>query len=205
MANHRTDLPRVIVVGAGFGGLACAHELASVGYDVQVFEARDRVGGRIYSLSEVIAGKNVETGGELLGSNHPHIVAYATKFGFELLPFAEDDVAPPPMILGGRKLLPEQVTAITQEIDDAVVLMTHDARVVVEDQPWDTPNAEQLDRRSTGDWIAKLDISPLAKTLFNTQFQGTNGVPTSQQSYLGNLTLVKGLKPRDKAKRGNKL
>ena len=192
MAIEKANLPRVIVVGAGFGGLACAYELAIVGFSVQVFEARDRVGGRIHSLHDLIADKNVEAGGELLGSNHPHVVAYAAKFGFEFLDVAEDTVAPPPMILGGRKLSPEEVTAITTEIDEAVVHMTNDARDVLEDEPWNTPNARMLDSRTMAEWIEKLTISELAKTLMHVQFTGTNGVSTSKQSYLGNLVLVKG-------------
>jgi monoamine oxidase len=42
-------VPEVIVVGAGFAGLAAATELADAGIDVLVVEARDRVGGRVWS------------------------------------------------------------------------------------------------------------------------------------------------------------
>ncbi len=37
----------VIVIGAGFAGLAAAHELLSAGYQVTVLEARERVSGRV--------------------------------------------------------------------------------------------------------------------------------------------------------------
>ena len=39
----------VIVVGAGASGLAAAHKLVSAGIDVTVVEARDRVGGRVWT------------------------------------------------------------------------------------------------------------------------------------------------------------
>ena len=41
---------RVIVVGAGFAGLAAADALARGGVEVDVLEARDRVGGRVWSV-----------------------------------------------------------------------------------------------------------------------------------------------------------
>lgn len=41
---------RVLVLGAGPAGLAAAHELGKVGYDVSVVEARTRPGGRVWSV-----------------------------------------------------------------------------------------------------------------------------------------------------------
>src|SRR5579862_1585362 len=43
--------PGVIVVGAGLAGLCAAYELQGLGFDVKVFEARNRVGGRVFSQS----------------------------------------------------------------------------------------------------------------------------------------------------------
>jgi monoamine oxidase len=41
--------PRVVVIGAGFAGLSCAYQLKRPGADMQVLEARNRVGGRVFS------------------------------------------------------------------------------------------------------------------------------------------------------------
>jgi uncharacterized protein with NAD-binding domain and iron-sulfur cluster len=40
----------VVVLGGGVGGLSAAHELATRGYDVTVYEANDRVGGKARSF-----------------------------------------------------------------------------------------------------------------------------------------------------------
>ncbi len=39
---------KVIIIGSGFGGLGAAARLAAHGYDVDVFERRDKIGGRAY-------------------------------------------------------------------------------------------------------------------------------------------------------------
>src|SRR5687768_11553273 len=83
---------RVVVIGAGFSGLAAAYELARAGYEVTVVEARNRVGGRVISFSDLVPGKNVEGGGELIGSNHPAWVAYAKQFKLEFLDVGEEDL-----------------------------------------------------------------------------------------------------------------
>ena len=42
----------VIVIGAGVAGLVAAFSLAESGQSVMVLEARDRTGGRIYTLTD---------------------------------------------------------------------------------------------------------------------------------------------------------
>jgi monoamine oxidase len=55
----------VIVVGAGLAGLSAADELRSAGHDPIVLEARDRVGGRVWSR-ELPNGAVVEMGAEFI-------------------------------------------------------------------------------------------------------------------------------------------
>ena len=55
----------VIVVGAGLAGLSAADELRSAGHDTVVLEARDRVGGRVWS-HELPNGAVVEMGAEFI-------------------------------------------------------------------------------------------------------------------------------------------
>lgn len=43
---------RILVIGAGLAGLIAAHKLQNQGYEVVVVEARDRIGGRIWTSSQ---------------------------------------------------------------------------------------------------------------------------------------------------------
>ncbi len=54
----------VIVIGSGFGGLAVANRLQSLGMDVTLLEKRDRPGGRAYQLQE--AGYTFDMGPSLI-------------------------------------------------------------------------------------------------------------------------------------------
>lgn len=77
---------RVVVVGAGFAGLMAASELAGSGHDVHVMEARDRVGGRVWS-QELVAGDArtlVERGAEFVLDGYDVMRRVAGDLGLEL-------------------------------------------------------------------------------------------------------------------------
>ena len=181
----------VVVIGAGFAGLVAAYELVAAGYEVKVVEARDRVGGRVLSFDRFVSGRYVEGGGELIGSNHPLWLAYAKKFGLDLVEIGNSDGARPIVVDG--KLLPDaDAERLWDEFDQASQLMNDDARAVVEDEPWKTPGAEALDRRSVAEWLAGIPASALAKAVLPAQLMADNGVAPDRQSWLGQLAQVKG-------------
>lgn len=51
--NNHQKKPRVLVLGAGISGLAAAHMLKKANFDVTVLEARSRLGGRIWTSTEL--------------------------------------------------------------------------------------------------------------------------------------------------------
>ena len=190
-ARPRAAAGRVVIIGAGFSGLAAAYELSRAGYEVTVAEARNRVGGRIISFSDLVPGKIVEGGGELIGSNHPAWNAYAKQFKLEFLDVTEEDLDFP-VVLNGKRLTADESEALWEELETAFNTIVTDAAKVDADEPWKADGAEALDTRTLGDWIDALDASPLCKSGMHTMMTADNGVVTQWQSYLGNLAMVKG-------------
>ena len=74
---------KVVVVGAGFAGLAAADELHRAGVQVEVLEARDRVGGRVWSVP--FAGATAERGAEFILPHDTELIATAGRLGLELV------------------------------------------------------------------------------------------------------------------------
>jgi monoamine oxidase len=182
---------RVVVIGAGFSGLAAAYELSRAGYDVTVVEARNRVGGRVISFSDLVPGKNVEGGGELIGSNHPAWLGYAKQFKLSFLDVKEED-AEFPIVLNGKRLSSDESEKLWEELETIFNTIVTDAAKVDADRPWTAQNAAALDKRTMASWIASLNASPLARHALDTVMIADNGVITEWQSYLGNLAMVKG-------------
>ena len=74
---------RAVVVGAGFAGLAAADALVRAGVEVIAFEARDRVGGRVWS-HRLANGAVVEMGAEFLLPADGVVADLARRFGLGL-------------------------------------------------------------------------------------------------------------------------
>ena len=73
----------IAVIGAGLSGLAIADGLARGGQDVHLFEARDRVGGRILSVPGPQGGR-FDLGPAWIWPHNTRMLALAQRFGLRV-------------------------------------------------------------------------------------------------------------------------
>ncbi|WP_367136877.1 flavin monoamine oxidase family protein [Saccharothrix sp. HUAS TT1] len=74
----------VIVIGAGYAGVTAARELRAAGLRPIILEARDRIGGRIWT--ETYAGQSIELGGQWLSERHTRAFAELRRYGIGTVP-----------------------------------------------------------------------------------------------------------------------
>jgi monoamine oxidase len=181
----------IVVVGAGLAGLCAAYELRGLPYDVTVYEARDRVGGRVHTQDDFIPGKVVEGGGELIGANHPLWNSYAKRFG---LHFSDvKDYRNSPIRFSNRTLSFNETKDLTDELEAQLSILSDLAESIVDPfEPWTNPDARRLDAISVGDWIQKAKCSDRCKAAVRSMMAADNGIPAEQQSLLAVLAMIKG-------------
>ena len=90
MAHRRPRSFDFAVVGAGAAGLAAARVLTSSGASVALFEARSRVGGRVWARP--LAGGVADLGAEFIHGRDRHVFEEAETAGLQVLRIADRHV-----------------------------------------------------------------------------------------------------------------
>jgi len=143
----------VLVAGAGLAGLAAARDLSALGADVTVIDARDRVGGRVWTIRDGFAeGQHAEAGGDMIDEAQHEIRDLCKEVGLKLtrilrggFGYVRSDATGKPRIVSRDAARGWQRLAkcLSEEIRPYRLA----------EQRWDTPIATDLARRSVAQWL----------------------------------------------------
>ena len=143
---------RAVVIGAGFAGLAAADALRAGGAEVTVLEARDRVGGRVWSVP-FSDGAVIERGAEFILPGYDSMNALAARFGI-------------PLVLKGTPY-GRRVPIGEEAVSQADLERAFD----------EIASGGTADAASAADAIAALDLDPPLSKLIQTRVAISNGHP----------------------------
>jgi monoamine oxidase len=151
---HVDTVRRVVVVGAGFAGLAAARVLTDEGCDVTVLEARERVGGRVWSV-RLDNDEIAELGAEWIMPGDTQVRAWAGRFG---VPLAEAGI-------DYRRREGRGHGVSTPEDQDAFLAAANDALSVVP--------SHEIAGLSLGTFLDALDSPEAGRDAARMRIQGT--------------------------------
>src|SRR5437868_4908957 len=107
VASIAVNPKKIIIIGAGMGGVSAGYELTQLGHDVTILEARTRPGGRVQTLREPFSdGLYAEAGAARIPDNHDLTLKYVKEFALQLEPFYPARLNAVRFDRGGREEVP---------------------------------------------------------------------------------------------------
>ena len=189
-----TELTRdVVIIGAGAAGTTAANELRKAGLSVVVLEARDRVGGRLWT--DVIDGAMLEIGGQWVSPDQDALKETIAELGLETYSrYREGDsvyVGPD----GTLHRFTGEMFPVSAETEQAIAEITErlDAMVaeIDPDRPWEHPNAAEWDAVTWDAWLrAQTDDDEAVRNLAFATGSAMLTKPTHTFSLLQSLLMA---------------
>ena len=143
----------VVVAGAGLAGLAAARDLTAMGAAVTVFDARDRVGGRVWTIRDGFAeGQHAEAGGDMIDEEQRAIRELAKDLGLEMIRILRHGFGYVRLDSSGRPRI-VRPSATTGWARLAAALQDTIRLYKLTEQRWDSPITSAIARRSVAAWL----------------------------------------------------
>nr|WP_271208979.1 NAD(P)/FAD-dependent oxidoreductase [Rhodococcus wratislaviensis]GLK33409.1 putative putrescine oxidase [Rhodococcus wratislaviensis] len=163
MQEIETD---VVVIGAGASGLTAANTLMAEGLSVTVLEARDRVGGRLWT--DIIDGATLELGGQWVSPDQTALLAMIDELGLDTYSrYREGEsiyVAESGTVSRFDGDFPVEVST-QKEVQRLIDTMDELVAGFDVQAPWAHPKAGEFDSISWRDWLAEQTDDREARTL----------------------------------------
>ncbi len=183
----------VLIVGAGAAGLTAANDLRKAGLSVAVLEARERIGGRLWT--DVIDGAMLEIGGQWVSPDQDALIETIDELGLETFSrYREGDsvyVGPDGTVsrfTGEMFPVSASTESTIAEITDRLDAMVAE---IDPDRPWAHPKAQEWDSVTWDAWLrAQTDDDEAVRNLAFATGSAMLTKPTHAFSLLQSLLMA---------------
>lgn len=183
----------VIIIGAGYAGLTAARNLKRAGKNILLLEARDRVGGRIYTkyLDEKTY---VDLGGQWIGPTQTKMYELCKEYQTEIFPTynkGKSSLYFLNQLKFYRTYIPPLPLFALLNLNKGIQRITRLSKQIILQQPWLSPDAKKWDNMNTEEWINQTIKNPKARSIFRVAFEAVFATHPANVSMLHTLFYIK--------------
>lgn len=187
---------RVVIIGAGLAGLNCCHRLAKAGIQAEVYEARDRVGGRMWTGYGIFADAPdlwTELGGEFVNGMDRELRGLCDELDLSLIDLWKDEELPAIAWINGRRYTEVEMMNLLGPLTDACLAALSDLDQHGDHISYKTPSgASALDQMSAAEFLDQASIDPVAASIASLYCVTEYGLDMADQSALNLIFLFVG-------------
>jgi monoamine oxidase len=184
--------PRIAIVGAGVAGLNAAYKLQQAGFRARVFEGSDRVGGRMFTATDLLGdGLTTELGGEFIDSTHEELLALMMEFGLERLDTQGPDapsLKPETYFINGRHYTQAQAARAFVPLARRILEDYDSLGAVINYKTEGSGSA--FDRQSIAEYLDGRGATGWMRELLDAAYVTEYGLETGEQSALTFINLI---------------
>jgi monoamine oxidase len=182
-----------IIIGGGFAGVSAARILNKAGQSILLLEARDRIGGRVYT-KRVEKGISLDLGGQWIGPTQNRMYELVEEYGLEIYPTYS----------AGKSVLElnskiSTYTGVIPKINPISLLyiemtmkrLNRMAQAVDLDAPWSHPKAAKWDAMTLAAYISKKVKTKKARSIVTTALETVLACAPEEVSLLHVLFYIK--------------
>ncbi|RYZ51756.1 MAG: FAD-dependent oxidoreductase [Proteobacteria bacterium] len=198
LENVQPSADVVVIIGAGAAGLSAAYYLKKAGIRSKVYEASDRLGGRIFTQYGFNKEKMFcERGGELIDSGHKEIQSLMTELNLELEKLPDPGLKPEVHFLEGRWRMEAELIkafeALAKKIaSDAMGFMINGEFTMPTYQNPISDAVKTLDMTSLKDYLdsTKEIAENWVRELIRVAYVGEYGLEAEEQSAVNLVSFI---------------
>jgi monoamine oxidase len=188
LASCNRNEEHIAIIGAGIAGLNAAYQLQKQGIRATVYEASDRIGGRMYTMRDEF-GKDLTTdiGGEFIDTTHADIIQLVKELGLSFYDLREDKLARKLFHFGDKQYNDEDLKVALKPY---VIQLMKDIKSLPDVISYkEAAKFQHLDRQSITGYLRSIGISGWLYDFLNVTLTREYGMEASKQSAVNFLIM----------------
>jgi monoamine oxidase len=188
LASCNKNEEQIAIIGAGIAGLNAAYQLQKQGIKATIYEASDRIGGRMYTMGDEFGkGLTTDIGGEFVDTTHADIIQLVKELGLSFYDLRQDKLARKVFVFGGKQLSDQDLKNAIKPYAAQLIRDIKSLPLVISYK--ESAKFQHLDQQSITGYLQSIGVQGWLYDFLNVTLTREYGMEASEQSAVNFLIM----------------